>query len=54
MSDNDKYPRKPKGNFHVIGVVILVAIVAVIAIEIWRNPPGEWAAEVPTQTDNAR
>jgi hypothetical protein len=41
MSDNDKYPRKPKGNFHVIGVVILVVIVAVIAVEIWRNPPGE-------------
>jgi hypothetical protein len=32
MLDNDQYPRKPKGNFHLIGVVILAAIVAIIVL----------------------
>jgi len=54
MSDNDQYPREPKGNFHIIGVVILVAIVAIIVHEIWKNPPGEGSAAMPTQTDTVR
>jgi hypothetical protein len=54
MGENDEYPQKPKGNFHLIGMVILAAIVVFIGTDIWGNPPGEGSAAVPTQTDTVR
>jgi hypothetical protein len=54
MAENDRYPKKPKGNFHLIGLGILIVIIVIIATAVWMNPPGEGTAAVPTQTDTAR
>lgn len=51
MAENDRYPQRPKGNFHLIGLGILIAIIVIIATALWKNPPGEGAAAVPTQTN---
>jgi hypothetical protein len=54
MAENDKYPREPRGNFHLIGTGILIAIVVVIVTALWKNPPGEGTVAVPTQTGTER